>query len=143
MFSGKSLQCEAKPKNIISSSNKKRKLDGSGNFTDYTHKRLDKDLRNDLQMLVSGFVDGKLIYILEFPFNYTDFKNRLKEQLNKKFPKGDREGFYLRSANFNYKHFENCSELKIIYCLDKNDLEVYKNFIQKNLLEILFKGVSK
>lgn len=64
---GKPLMCEAKPKNVRSDG--KRKLNGGGNFTDYTHERLERDIKENLHMLVSGFVDGKLIYILEFPFN--------------------------------------------------------------------------
>ena len=72
----KPLYCEAKPKNFDSAQieNYKKglrksspeKLCGSGNFTDYTWKRFDEDTRANLHMLVAGFVDGRLIYILEF-----------------------------------------------------------------------------
>ncbi len=55
---GKPLKCEAKPQNIRSDG--KRKLNGGGNFTDYTHERLERDLQENLNMLVSGFIDGKL-----------------------------------------------------------------------------------
>ncbi|MGL4347767.1 MAG: hypothetical protein ACRCR9_06790 [Chitinophagaceae bacterium] len=40
-----------------------------GNFTDYTTERLEKDLKEKLNMLSSGFIDGELQYILEYPFN--------------------------------------------------------------------------
>lgn len=64
---GTMISCEAKPQNINTEDNKNRKnprkLNGGGNFTDYTNKRLKKDLRGKLNLLVSGFVDGKLIYI--------------------------------------------------------------------------------
>jgi len=60
----KPIMCEAKPKNVRSDG--KRKLNGGGNFTDYTHERLKRDLKTNLRMLVSGFVNGKLIYILNF-----------------------------------------------------------------------------
>jgi len=44
---GDPIACEAKPQNINTEDNKKRKsprkLNGGGNFTDYTHKRLIKD----------------------------------------------------------------------------------------------------
>lgn len=44
---GKVIACEAKPQNLNTEDNNKRKnprrLTGGGNFTDYTHKRLAKD----------------------------------------------------------------------------------------------------
>lgn len=71
---GKTIQCEVKPKNVISHEFEKYKtkarknrpavLNGGGNFTDYTTQRLEKDFNSNLNMLVSGFVDGKLIYVI-------------------------------------------------------------------------------
>lgn len=109
---GEVKSCEAKPQNISSedTKNKKssRKLDGGGNFTDYTNKRLKKDLTNDLSLLISGFVDGQLLYVFEFPFRFKSFVKRLKIQLKKRFPKGDKSGQYLRGDRFNYKDYMNC-----------------------------------
>ena len=36
-------------------------------------------------MLVSGFVDGKIIFIIEFQFNSNNFIAKLQQQLQKKF----------------------------------------------------------
>lgn len=67
---GKTIMCEAKPKNVDTNLKSLRKLNGGGNFTDYTFGRLKRDrIEENLNMLISGFIDGKLIYILEFPFN--------------------------------------------------------------------------
>lgn len=132
---GKPLMCEAKPKNIRSDG--KRKLDGGGNFTDYTHERLERDLRENLNMLVSGFIDGKLIYILEFPFCCASFVSKLRRQLDRRFPKGDVTGQFLRSANFDYGDFIKCKDLKVIFCLPKSALEKYKNNIVKEFYKFL------
>jgi len=132
---GRPLMCEAKPKNVRSDG--KRKLNGGGNFTDYTHERLKRDIRENLHMLVSGFVDGKLIYVLEFPFKCRSFVSKLKKQLNKRFPKGDVRGQFLRSANFNYKDYVKCKDLKIVFCLPKSELEKYKNNIVKGFYKFL------
>ncbi len=136
---GRPLMCEAKPKNVRSDG--KRKLNGGGNFTDYTHERLERDLKENLHMLVSGFVDGKLIYILEFPFKCESFVSKLKRQLNKKFPQGDVTGRFLRSANFDYRDFIGCKELKVVFCLPKSELVKYKKNIVKGFYEFLM-GVA-
>ena len=122
---GKSIACEAKPKNVSSSdfeAHKRgerksvRKLNGGGNFTDYTWKRFEKDSKENLHMLVSGFVDGKLIYILEFPFSERKFAKHLEGQLQNHFPNGDESGRFLRSASFDYRHFMDGDGLKVVYC---------------------------
>ena len=82
-------------------------------------------------MLISGFVDGKLIYIIEFPFKTDSFVQKLKTQLEKRFPNGDKKGEYLRSASFHYQHYIE-SNIRIIYLLSKDKLSTYKKNIVKN-----------
>lgn len=146
--SGQLIQCEAKPKNFDTKDlqkfkegtrkTKSSKLNGGGNFTDYTFDRLDRDLKENPNMLISGFVDGRLIYILEFPFTSENFVNHLRIQLEKRFPDGDTSGQYLRSASFSYLHFfEGNKNLKVIYLLKKQDLENYKEYINKRFFHIL------
>ena len=132
---GEPLMCEAKPKNVRSDG--KRKLNGGGNFTDYTHERLERDLKENLNMLSSGFVDGKLIYIIEFPFRYKPFVEKLKRQLNRRFPNGDVKGQFLRSANFDYRDFIKCDDLRVIFCVSKRELERYKNNIVRGFYNFL------
>ena len=138
-FSGKIINCEAKPKNVDTNSKSPDKLKGYGNFSDYRFARLEKDTKEkSLNMLVSGFVDGRLIYILEFPFSYSPFVNNLREQLLRRFPKGeDIPTEYLRSASFNYRHFINCKDLKIIYLSSKSELHKYQKYIVKDFYAFL------
>jgi hypothetical protein len=69
---GQPLYCEAKPKNINTNDfhnpNKKskRKLNGGGNYTDYTWARFEKDKLENPNLLVSGFVDVLLLFRLPF-----------------------------------------------------------------------------
>ncbi len=139
---GKPIACEAKPQNINSEDNKKRKsprkLNGGGNFTDYTHKRLSKDKKENLNMVISGFVDGELVYILEFPFSCFSFVKNLKKQLVKRFPKKDLAGEFLRSANFTFENYKNCKNLKVIY-LKKDKLAKNKIHLAKKFYDFLFK----
>jgi len=139
---GKIIACEAKPQNLNMEDNSKRKsprrLNGGGNFTDYTHKRLMKDKKEKPNMLIGGFVDGELLYVLEFPFNCLSFIKRLKTQLKKRFPNGDKAGEFLRSANFTFEHYKNCKELKVIY-LKKDKLEKHKKQLTQKYYKFLYK----
>jgi hypothetical protein len=142
---GGKVSCEAKPQNLNTEDNNKRKnprrLNGGGNFTDYTYKRLKKDKKENPNMLISGFVDGELIYILEFPFNYSPFVEKLKIQLKRRFPNGDRPGEFLRSANFTFEDYKNCKKLKIIY-LKKDKLEKHKKQLTKKYYLFLSKKIK-
>lgn len=89
-------------------------------------------------MLISGFVDGKLIYIIEFPFKTQSFIDKIKRQLNKNFPSGkDELGHFLRSANFDYRDYVNSVGLKKVYILPKEELKNYKDFINSGFYDKL------
>jgi len=132
--------CEIKPPNIRSDSGDK--LNGGGNFSDFTYERLDKYQADNVTMLVSGFVDGRLIYILEFPFTYTEFVQRLREQLERQFARGERKkGQFLRSAQFSFKHYKNCPQLRIIY--KEPHIDTFKGFLRGELFNYLKEGAWK
>lgn len=135
-YNGKSssgIPCDVKPINVRSDSKRKRKLNGGGNFSDFTYERLERFFKDDTIMLVSGFVDGRLMYILEFPFPL--LKGEIKRQLDKFFTKPRRSGEYLRSASFSFKHYKGSSELKIIYVAP--NLGDFKDFITRDLYSFL------
>lgn len=142
---GKSIACEAKPQNLNTEDNNQKKnprrLNGGGNFTDYTHKRLARDRKENLNMLTAGFVDGELIYVLEFSFNCLSFVKRLKTQLKKRFPSGDKPGEFLRSANFTFEHYKNCRKIEIIY-LEKKKLEKHKKHLTQKYYDFLIKKMK-
>lgn len=126
--------CEVKPVNIRSGSG--NKLNGGGNFSDFTYERLDRYKKDELMMLVSGFVDVRLIYILEFPFSYSEFVDRLSRQLERHFARGQRTpGQFLRSADFSFKYYKNCPQLKVIY--KHVQLADYRQFLTADLFNFL------
>ena len=92
-------------------------------------------------MLVSGFVDGKLVYIIEFPFCSSDFVKNLEIKIQRwqKKLKGSKsiKGQFLRSADFDYKDFIKSSNLKIVYLLSKDELAKYEPYISKGFYEFL------
>lgn len=144
---GKKLFVEAKPKNIDIFEFKKWKegkrkkpsvLNGGGNFSDYTWDRFEKDKKENINMLVSGFVGGKLIFIFEFPFTTKEFTEKINTQLKKRFPSGDVVGQYLRSANFDYRVFINSKKCKTIFLLNKKELTEYSEYINGKFFKIIY-----
>jgi len=109
---GRKKMCEVKPVNV--NEGERKKLNGGGNFTDYRWSRFERDSEENPIMLVSGFVSGKLIYILEFPFNCPSFKERIEEQLRRRLPHGNASGRYVRSVSFYYKNYKDCAKVVFI-----------------------------
>ena len=133
-ISGTPIACEAKPKNIqtdgYDSKKTKPKFNGEGGFNDYTPERLQKDSKENPNMLPAGFLDGELIYILEFPFSA--IYKRLKEQL----PTKRKVGEYKRMASFNFSHFRGAKSLKVIH-LNKESLLKAQRYFNKTFFEFL------
>lgn len=130
---GEIQKCEVKPQNT---DNTKKKLNGGGSFNDYTEERFLEDLKNTV--LISGFVEGKLIYIIEIRFEC--LKDRFEKLLKKRFPEKRRPGEYLRSASFSLKDYKDCPHFKLAYL--RKDWREFKDYIQKELI-LLFEEKSK
>ena len=122
---------EVKPKNYIG----KTKLSGQGNFTDFTHKRLQKYSNDNARMCVSGFYNGIIVCILEFDFNEPTFIAQIKKLVCKRLPDGDKCGEYCRSASFGWNHYKNAESLKLKYLSPK--LEEYKDGITGTFYKFL------
>lgn len=124
---------DVKPINIRSGSG--NKLNGGGNFSDFTYERLERYLKDGVIMLVSGFVDGRLLYILKFPFSYLE--GEIRRQLDRFFQIPRRPGQYLRSASFSFKHYKESPDLRVIYRVP--NLDNSRQFLTKDLFLYLRK----
>lgn len=141
-LTGKTEHCEIKPSNVRKESTAKnpKKLDGGGNFTDYSWGKFERHKKENPNMLTAGYIDGQLIYILEFSFNEPSFTSRLEEQLKRRFPKGDVIGQYLRSASFTFNHYKDAESLKPIFILpyqERHKLRAYMSGVFSKFLEHL------
>lgn len=104
---------EVKPRNVRTDDPKRKRLNGDGNFTDFTYERLEKYLSDGVRVLVAGFVDGRLIYILDVPF--ASLYGALKRQLDEKF-RGERpSGLFLRSANFSFRDYQQDERVNCLF----------------------------
>lgn len=134
---GEIEHCEIKPLNVRSNSTKK--LNGSGSFSDYTWAKFRKHQKENLNMLIAGFVDGHLIHIFEFCFNEPSFTSQLQGQLEKDLPNGDQPRRYARSAAFTLKHYKDAESLKTLYIAPRQKLIKARSHITQPLFDHLEK----
>lgn len=132
--------CEVKPVNITSENTKK--LNGYGNFTDYSWKKFKRHKKENPIMLVAGFIDGKLIYILSFKFNCKGFQNRIEEQLKRQYPDGDESGKYLRSASFSLRHYKEAKDLSVRVFVTEENLNDHSSKITADMQNLLKKYMN-
>lgn len=130
-LTGTTDYCEIKPVNIRTDSTRRqrRKLNGGGNFTDYTWARLEDHLSDNPTLLVAGFVDARLVYIFKFEFGERNFVEHLRRPLAQKFPHGDVSGIYLRSASFTFRHYKDSASLETNCFVTRSELESLRGHI--------------
>ena len=134
-LTGSTEYCEIKPANIRtdSSAKTKRKLNGSGNFTDYTWARLEEHQSDNPTLLVAGFVDARLVYIFKFEFDEPQFVEHLNRQIARKFPDGDVSGIFLRSASFSFRNFKDCASLETTCFVSRSELDNLRGYIVRDV----------
>ena len=124
---GNILHCEVKPQNCETSGTR-RTLNGGGHFNGYTHKRFEKDRRENPMLLISGLIDGRLVYVLEVPFNTPGIVGALEKNLRKFLPKGDEPSHYvIGGAKFGFDDYKDSPDLKIQYVEPLEKLEERAN----------------
>jgi hypothetical protein len=106
---------EVKPQNGHNRNNKSKKLNGGGQFTDFTHSRIQKYIDNNILMVVSGFYNGKIKFIVQFDFTSPIFLNHIKDKVCKALPEGDKVSKYCRSASFGWNQWKGSNNLKLMY----------------------------
>lgn len=141
-LTGATEYCEIKPKNVrtASSAKNKPKLDGGGNFTDYSWQKFSRHKNENPIMLVAGFIDGRLVHIFQFNFNSPQLTSTIRQQLQRKFPDGDQSGIYLRSAYFTFNHFKDIPELQTRCFASKHELA--EMFNQKHISKSVYEHLQ-
>jgi hypothetical protein len=138
-YDGKNTNDENKPKNYDTTNPKSKKLNGSGNYSDMTHKRNENFINDDAIIHIGGFVDGKVIYQVKVP--YSSLSEHFKKQLDKRLPDGDKPNQYLRSMNFSLPALKECSNVEVEF-LSPN-INEYRGFMAKTLYDYLMKIKNK
>lgn len=130
--------CEVKPKNT---QRREDKLNGGGSFNDYTPERFSIDITINPTVLTCGFVDGKLLYIIAFPFEC--IRSRMETLLKRKFGEDmkRKRNEYLRSASFSFKDYKGCPSLNVVYVC--RNIQRYREYIIRDLYNYLENYISQ
>jgi len=114
---------EQKPDKTNSTANK---LNGGGGFADYTIKRWENDMGNGdkLKLMISGFVNGTLIYAYKVPHNHQPLMDRLKNETTRLINKGGRV-----VPTFSYIHYQTCTDIELVY--RANNFDDFKDYMSK------------
>jgi len=126
---------EVKPINIVVNGNEtvKKKLDGSGYYTDLTWARHRKYMLENPKILVSGFVNGRICYVFEFPYHI--LCQDVEKALMKHLGECDAANRYMRKYKFTYRNWMHCCITK--YITDNNEILSPRYFV-KDFLENIF-----
>jgi len=111
---------EVKPQNATA-----KKLGGNGQFTDFTHSRIEKYKGNNILMVVSGFYNGKLKFIVEFDFISEKFIEHIKSKVSKSLPNGDEPSKYCRNAGFGWNQWKDADNLRLLYLSNNIDKKMF------------------
>tara|TARA_B100000965_G_C19596024_1_gene760305 strand:+ start:1920 stop:2705 length:786 start_codon:yes stop_codon:yes gene_type:complete len=97
-------------------------LNGGGGITDFaSHNNMDRLIKdrhlweqNKLDMIVSGFVTGRIQYILEFPYSYKVWSEELIKYSFDRFEKvTKRQLKKTRTYGFTYNLYKECPDVKV------------------------------
>lgn len=106
----------------------KQKTNGSGCFNDYTRKRLEKDLAENLDIVHSLFIKERLVYAVEF--NITAISEKLEKQIVEKCEV--QKNSYVRSASWSYVDWYNHPSLKVHF-MDRKLISSFPDCLNTNL----------
>ena len=127
---------EVKPQNGHKKNGRRKPMNGGGQFTDFTHQRVEKYKENDILMVVSGFYQGKLKFIVQFDFNSPHFLEHITKKVCKSLPDGDESGKYCRCASFGWNQWKHAENLKLMYLSDNITNEMISGPLLKFLRTI-------
>lgn len=109
----------------------KSPFDGRGVFSLLTQESFEKYSNGNINMLISGYINGVLMFIIEFPFSHKTFSDYIKNLL-------DRSSTKSKSISFTYKQYKDCKSAKLLYLTkNKENLSVLQAVSTRNFFRYL------
>ncbi len=111
----------------------------AGVFSTFTWKAHKDCQDKNIKVLVSGYINGILLYTIEFDYNDPIFVAFIEKQLKKQLANGDVPGRN-KTITFNYKSYSDNKSLKLYYlCRDETNLKILNWCSNKNFFEFLMR----
>lgn len=124
--------------NLLTRRNKfiENPIDGRGVFSLFTHEAYQRYIDNEVMMLISAYVNGVLMFIIEFPFKHPTFMSHIKARLQAELPNGDKTG-RSKTVSFAYTSYKNCKEARLCYLTQEINHKILKGACTKNFYSYL------
>lgn len=100
-----------------------RAIDGRGIFSLLTHKAVAILDQPNVNILVSAYINGVLMFIIEFPFQHQEFRDHIKNSVLRAIPNGDESGRG-KTVSFLYSQYKNCEEARLVYLTGLKNLKL-------------------
>jgi hypothetical protein len=110
-------------------------IDGRGIFSLFTQEALQRHLDNEAHMLISAYINGVLMFIIEFPFDHPTFYKHIKRMLGTLGT--DNKKQRAKTISFGYNQYKDCNEAKLVYLTRKENLAILKGTCSKNFYNYL------
>lgn len=114
-------------------------LAGRGFFNAFTYRLFKRYQENDVTMLLSGYVNGVLLYMISFNFNDPVFLGKMKEAMQKKLPNGDKINHGAK-ISFSYLWYKDCESLEVLYVSKNANRNILKAVSTKKFFIFLMEN---
>jgi hypothetical protein len=111
-------------------------IDGRGVFSLMTHDAYQRHLNHPVNMLVSAYINGVLMFIIEFPFSHPTFNEHINRILEKALPGGDSPG-KSKTVSFTYSQYKDCKSARLVYMTQVANQRILKGACTKNFYNYL------
>lgn len=111
-------------------------IDGRGIFSLFTHDAYFRYSTENVQMLISAYVNGVLMFIIEFPFSHPTFDRHIKRMLGEPRTDGDKHP-RAKTISFGYSQYKDCKYAKLLYLTTDENLKVLKGTCSKHFYSYL------
>ena len=111
-------------------------IDGRGVFSLFTHNAYQRYMDEDVRMLISAYINGVLMFVIEFPFKHCTFEGHIRKMLTQALPGGDKPG-RAKTISFGYNQYKDCGNAKLLYLTHEANHAVLKGACSKHFYSYL------
>ena len=111
-------------------------IDGRGVFSLFTHNAYERYMTEDVRMLISAYINGVLMFVIEFPFKHHTFEQHIHRMLKQALPDGDKPG-RAKTISFGYNQYKDCADAKLLYLTHEGNHKVLKGACSKHFFSYL------